>query len=275
MYGIDSTDTQAFGNNPGEWDFNNGWNRGATYGWAMPQVYAKIAKGDLSVIAGHFFTLASYEVVPAPDNFFYSHALTMFNSEPFTHTGVLATYTSSDNLTLYGGWTAGWDTGFDHFNGSSSFLSGTSVSLGENATFTCIATAGNFGIRGEGYSHSCVLDVNVTNNLNYVLQSDLVCADTVFPGHNDEIGINQYLIYTVNDNVGVGTRVEWWKSDSGFNHGGQSLPLGGSVSYYAATFGANIRATDNVVVRPEWRYDWFPHAGYEQGIFGVDAIATF
>ena len=86
----------------GSWDFANGWDRNGGYGWAMPQLYGEVAWGDWSVIAGHFYTLVGYEVVTAPDNFFYSHALTMFNSEPFTHTGVLATYSGFDNVEFYG-----------------------------------------------------------------------------------------------------------------------------------------------------------------------------
>ncbi|MEQ9410581.1 MAG: outer membrane beta-barrel protein [Fuerstiella sp.] len=276
MYGIDATDTQSFGNNPGRWDFINGWDYGP-YGWAMPQLYGEVASGDLSVKVGHFYTLLGYEVVTAPDNFFFSHAMTMFNSEAFTHTGALATYTASDDVTVYAGWTLGWDTGFDQFGGGSNFLGGVSVALGDNATFTYITTAGDMGLRGTGYSHSTVLDITLTDKLNYVLQSDLV-RFKVFGGINDEVGINQYLLYTINDRWAAGARVEWWKSDAGFNHGGQSLPLSGSNSYYAATFGLNYKPHANVTIRPEWRYDWFPGSavsGYEQGIFGVDMILTY
>jgi hypothetical protein len=271
MYGIDAGDTQAFGNNPGRYDFQNGWDRGAGYGWALPQLYAEMAVGDLSVKVGHFFTLLGYEVVPATGNFFFSHAMTMYNSEAFTHTGALATYSASDDVTLYAGWTAGWDTGFDRFNGGSNFLGGASVPVGENVTFTYITTAGNMGVRGDGYSHSTVLDVTLTDKLNYVVQSDLVQFGT-----NNEVGVNQYLFYTVNDRLKLGTRAEWWKSDAGFNHGGQSAPAGGSVSYYEATFGANYQAAANILVRPEWRYDWSPASGsYEQGIAAVDMIITY
>ena len=100
MYGVDAVDTQAFGNtvdangNPRGWD--TGWNHG-DYGWALPQLYATLAVGDLSVKLGHFYTLIGYEVVQAPDNFFYSHAFTFYNNEPFTHTGALASYNVSDN----------------------------------------------------------------------------------------------------------------------------------------------------------------------------------
>jgi hypothetical protein len=69
MFGVDSEDTQAFGNNSGRWDHENGWQTdNSGYGFALPQLYAEVASGDLSVIVGHFYTLLGYEVVTAPDN---------------------------------------------------------------------------------------------------------------------------------------------------------------------------------------------------------------
>lgn len=259
MYGIDANNTQSFGNNPGRWDFMNGFDHGP-YGWAIPQLYAEVANGDLSVKLGHFYTLIGYEVVTAPDNFFYSHAFTMNNSEPFTHTGALATYSYSDDLTLYGGWTLGWDTGFDQLGSGSSWLGGFGYSLTEDVSLTYISTYGDFGWLGNGandsYSHSVVVDFTLTENLNYVFQSDMVRADTF-----DTVGINQYLFYTLNDCAALGARVEWWKVDG--------------VSVNAATFGLNYRPHANLVLRPEVKHEWVPGADFDQTIFGVDAILTY
>ena len=275
MYGIDADDTQAFGNPSGSWDFENGFDRGA-FGWAIPQAYGEVALGDsLNVKVGHFYTLVGYEVVTAPDNFFYSHAITMYNSEPFTHTGAVATASMTDNVTLYGGWTLGWDTGFDQLNGGSSWLGGIGLSLSEDASFTYISTAGNFGARGDqAYSHSMVLDVSLTDSLNYVAQRDLVRVDST---GEDNIGFNQYLLYSVSDCLGLGARVEWWKADlvTGYAPHDAVLPAGGSFSYYAATFGANIRPHANLVFRPEVRIDWSPAANYDETYFGIDAVMTF
>ena len=69
MYGVDAAKTQAFGNDNGTWDAADSFDHGA-YGWAMPQAYIELAKGDWSVIAGHFYSLVGYESVMAPDNFF-------------------------------------------------------------------------------------------------------------------------------------------------------------------------------------------------------------
>ena len=277
MYGIDADDTQAFGNPPGSWDFDNGFDHGA-YGWAIPQLYGEVALTDVwSVKVGHFYTLIGYEVVTAPDNFFYSHAMTMYNSEPFTHTGVLATGAISDSVTMYAGWTLGWDTGFDQFGSGSSYLGGFSLSPSDNLAFTFISTAGNFGARGsDAYSHSVVIDMSLTENLNWVVQSDLL---RVASTGEDNVGINQYFLYTVSDCLGLGARMEWWKADdiTGYApHGGTPPAAGdGSVSYYAATFGANIRPHANLVFRPEVRFDWSPAADYDESYFGVDAIVTF
>ncbi|MCG8377994.1 MAG: porin [Proteobacteria bacterium] len=253
MYGVDASATQAFGNPAGSWDFQNGWDRNGGYGWALPQLYGEIAMGDLSVIIGHFYTLVGYEVVPAPDNFFFSHSLTMFNSEPFTHTGVLGTYSGFENMTLYGGWTLGWDTGFDNQNSGNNWLGGFSASLTDDVTLTYINTYGNFGARDGGqddsYSHSVVIDVTLTDNINYVFQTDMVAIDPINDAGgavalNDQVGINQYLFYTWNDIISFGSRMEWWKSEG--------------VSNYAYTTGVNIKLLDNLVIRPETRRDWTP-----------------
>ena len=273
IYGTDAQKTQAFGNTPGvfdeDWDFGE-------YGWAIPQLYGEIAINDLSVIVGHFFTLVGYEVVTAPDNFFYSHALTMFNSEPFTHTGVLTTYSGFENLTLYNGWTLGWDTGFDQYNGGADgqhgniYLGGFSASLLDAVTMTYICTFGDFGFNNDtangggagdsDYSHSVVFDVTLTDRLNYVFQTDYKKVDNT-ANTVEDLGINQYLFWQWNDIVSFGTRMEWWKHDD--------------VDYNEVTGGVNIKLLDNLVMRPEYRKDWVPANSFEQNTFGCDFILTY
>ncbi|MDG1874562.1 MAG: outer membrane beta-barrel protein [Mariniblastus sp.] len=276
MYGIDAGDTQAFGNPANTWDLDPRFQRGGGYGWAIPQLYGEIAKGDLSVKVGHFYTLIGYEVVTAPDNFFYSHAMTMYNSEPFTHTGAIASYSLNDDTTIYGGWTSGWDTGFD-FSTGSNFLGGFSTQLDPNVSFTYMTTFGDFGARSanndDAYSHSLVFDIKLTENLQYIVQSDLL---RIASTGEDNVGLNQYWIYQVNDCMSYGARMEWWKGDdvTGYQpHGG--LAPTSSTSYYASTFGVNYKLGSNVTIRPEYRYDWSPALDYNQGYFGMDMIATF
>ena len=145
MYGLDGENTQAYGNpNRNTWDFQNSFDHGQFHN-ALPQAYGVLAYDKLSVKIGHFYTPAGYEVVPANGNFFFSHALAWNFTEPFTHTGALGTYTASDDVTLYGGWVAGWDTGFTQNNGGSAFIGGATVKVLDDVSVGYITTLGNLG----------------------------------------------------------------------------------------------------------------------------------
>ncbi|HEX7234939.1 MAG TPA: outer membrane beta-barrel protein, partial [Nitrosospira sp.] len=103
MFGTDAIFTQAYGVpafdvntgqplNRSNWDLDVCCASTRYYGIAFPQAFAEayVPVGNgLNVKVGHFYTPIGYESVPAPDNFFYTHAYTMQYGEPFTHTGVL------------------------------------------------------------------------------------------------------------------------------------------------------------------------------------------
>jgi hypothetical protein len=260
-YGTDAQQTQSFGNPGPTFDNDPTFDHGV-YGWAIPQVYGEIAVGDFAAKVGHFFTPLGYEVIPATGNFFYSHSLTMFNSEPFTHSGVLTTYTGFEGITLYNGWSAGWDTGFDNANGGSNYIGGFSAEVGDSITFTYLNTYGNFGLRDAGgddsYSHAVVMNAALTDKLTYVGQSDFLRTDNT---DEDDLGFNQYLIYQYSDIVGLGTRMEWWKNDG--------------VSNYELTSGVNVKLLGNLVIRPEVRKDWVPATGFDEDMAACDVILTY
>lgn len=279
LYGTDAQNTQAFGTDPTGWD--NDWDNGGPngYGFAMPQAYVEAGYGDFSVKAGHFYTIIGYEVVTAPDNFFYSHAYTFNNSEPFTHTGLLGTYNMSDDVTLYGGYTMGWDSGFDD-NGDT-FIGGISADVSCDLTLTYATNIGRFNearFNGaeQGYMHSFVADYSVTDRLNYVFQSDLLdTEDEAGANVRDTFGINQYLTYQHSDCVGIGGRFEWWNAQNG--------AAINDADVYALTLGVNYRPHANVIVRPEVRWDWddsqianLDDVGRtDMTTFGIDTILTF
>ncbi|WP_434092545.1 porin [Roseiconus lacunae] len=286
VYGTDSQDTQAFGIDNDHWD--NDWDNGGDYGHALPQLYMEAGYGDLSVKVGHFYTIIGWEVVTAPDNFFYSHAYTMYNSEPFTHTGALATYNVSDNVTAYGGYVFGWDSGFED-NGDA-FLGGLSVGLSDDLTVTYATVGGRFAddriTTEQGYMHSIVADVTLTDNLQYIFQSDLLDTENNAGALvRETFGINQYLIYTVSDCVAFGGRFEWYNQEGVFlNDNGtddDADDFAQESDIYALTLGMNYKPHANVIVRPEIRWDWDDDllAGLDEGddqtTFGIDTIFMF
>jgi hypothetical protein len=265
-YGAEMHAAQAFGNPGGQWDAS--WDHGP-YEWAIPQLYGEFGWNNWNIKAGHFWTPAGYEVVPDTGNFFYSHALTHYNSEPFTHTGVLGTY-------------SGMDTGFDQFGGGNNFIGGFGLAPTDDVSFTYILSAGNLGWKSnstDGYGHSIVLVATLSEAWQYVLESDYLSTDGSLGDptlHLDDKSVVNYLFYTINDCWALGSRIEWWKSNG--------YVAGDDISYYEATAGVNYKANANLIVRPEIRYDWTPAADtvnaaigtpYDQWWFGIDAVTTF
>jgi hypothetical protein len=281
VYGTHAFGAQAFGNQNNGWD--KSWDHGI-YAWAMPQAYAEVGYNDWSIKMGHFYTIVGYEVYPATGNFFYSHSLSWFNSEPITHTGVLGTYTGDPNNTWYMGYTLGWDTGFDAFDGGSNYIGGVTHKFNDKLSLSYLLTVGNFGFRSDGefgYEHTVILDYKMSSKWEYVMENDIVETDGSFGGNGaaddgEDFEVANYLFYTINDCWKMGTRWEWWKSNQ---------VTGEDTSFYELTYGFNYKANANWIVRPEVRYDWTPAEDtvsaaqgkdeYNKVIFGIDAICTF
>jgi hypothetical protein len=280
VYGVDAQDTQAFGTQQSGWD--NPWDNGI-YGHALPQAYGEVAFGDWSVKAGHFFTLIGNEVVAATGNFFYSHSYTMYNSEPFTHTGVLSTYKLTENTKIYNGYVMGWDSGFDD-NGDS-WLTGLSTQLTDNVSVAYGLVLGRFGARTAnevGEMHSLIVTSKLTDKLSHVFWTDYLDSDN---GTNRAVerqtyDLNNALIYSFNNCLAWGNRFEWYNVERATNFGAAGLQPG-RKDVYVFTTGLNVRPHSNLLFRPEVRWDWDQDnliglpLGSGQTTFGMDAIFTF
>ena len=79
--------------------------------------------------------------------------------------------------------------------------------------------------------------------------------------------MNQYVFYTVSDDIAVGARLEWWRNGS----------TPGQDSEYSVTTGVNWRpqSSFDLVIRPEIRIDWDDTSVDTETIFGVDAILSY
>lgn len=287
LFGTDAPDAQTFGDAPHNgWD--NSWNSSRDYGSAIPQLYGEVAIDNLSIKAGHFYSLVGYEAIPGPENFFYTHSYTMYYGEPRTHVGALAEYDAGRGRTVYGGWTAGWDNGFDNFHDASTFLGGIGVER-DNATITWIVIAGDIGTdftfagKNDSYMNSIVVDFAITDRLMYVLQHDLGVVSSSSSQKAEWYGLNQYLLYNINDCWAAGLRFEWFRDDDGVRVDPNQDGLN-TGNYYELTAGLNWRPHTNINVRPELRWDWYDGRGnkvYDDGdhnrLFtaSIDAILTF
>jgi hypothetical protein len=227
------------------------WGSSRYYGLAMPQLYAELGTQEMNVKFGHFYTLIGYEVVPAIGNFFYTHAYTMQYGEPFTHTGILGTWAPSDQFTLIGGITNGWDnwddglqtggpilnTNYPDYNNNASLLGAvTLASADETQAFTFAITSGNqingsqtvggqdYNLVGNRTMFSVVYTNEINDKLTYVFQNDNGWSFNANPtyqnigqqqGTAQWYGINQYLFWNFTDNLIGGLRFEWFRDNNG------------------------------------------------------------
>ncbi|MDP1969632.1 MAG: porin, partial [Methylobacter sp.] len=232
------------------------------YKLAFPQVYATVFApigNGLTTKIGHFYTIIGNEVVTAPDNFFFSHAYTMQYGEPFTHTGIISSYPVNDNISLTGGVVSGWDSFFQE---PANFLGGATFTTDNKKTslaFSMITGDVQKLDKHNRTMYSVVLSHDFTDTLHYKLQHDLGIEEKSTSADSAKwYGINQYLTYDINDKLGAGVRLEWFRDEDGARvaaiGNGNTMP-GGQNHYLAATAGLNYSPTSWLTLRPEVRYD--------------------
>lgn len=303
MFGTDAIFTQAYGvpsfdvnsgvpMNRSTWDLNFlGSNDNRFYDIALPQAYAEayapIGNG-LNIKAGHFYTPIGYETVPAPDNFFYTHAYTMQYGEPFTHTGVMGNYTVDKNWAVMGGAvtgsaTGGWDGGWDKQLGNWGGLGGVTWTSDDKGTSANVSStfSGTSEHSSQAWAlYSVVLKHNITDKTHLMMQHDHGFANGILLGgvstDTEWYGLNTHLTYDIKDDLTAGVRGEWFRDQNGFrvcspgrvgaatDNSGNSHAIGGApnnstcnaASYYAITAGINWKPLKWLNVRPNVRYDW-------------------
>lgn len=308
MFGTDAIYTQAFGVPPfdvnsgqplnrGNWDLDLCCASTRSYGIALPQAYveAYIPVGNgLNLKAGHFYSPTGYETVPAPDNFFYSHAYTFNNGEPFTHTGLMGTYPVNKNWSLMGGATTGsatggWDGNFDRQLGNWGGLGGitwTSDDMRSSINVTGTYSETSTRSREPWGMYSVVLQHRVTSKTHLVVHHTHGYAGGVLlNGVNKNAewySINTHLYYDLLEDLSIGIRGEWFHDRDGFrvpspfrvvaatNNTGSSFagnfaPTFAPSDYYAVTVGMNWKPAKRLKVdwkpmqklniRPNIRYD--------------------
>jgi len=329
MFGTDSIFTQAYGVpsfdvNTGQpmkrstWDLDFlGSSDNRFYDFALPQAYLEtyVPVGNgLNLKVGHFYTPIGYETVPAPDNFFYTHAYTMQYGEPFTHTGIMGNYAIDGNWSVMGGLTTGsatggWDGGWDKQLGNWGGLMGvTWTSTDKGTSFNASGTySGTSETSDAGWGmYSLVLKHNITEKTHLVLQHDHGFAEAVnLPGKPDAewYGINSHFYYDVSDTIVAGLRAEWFRDQNGFrvcapgrvgaatdnqnvSYAANFLSTCSAATYYAITAGVTWKPKPWISLRPNVRYDWADTKMFDinssgvgqktdQFLFSTDMTITF
>ena len=266
FYGTDWRYAQGFGLE----DRINGAND--LYGFSIPQMYLELGARNLSVKMGRMAGLLGFEAPPAVANFFYSHSFATSFAEPLLVTGLMADYRLTEQWSVQAGFHRGWYM-WEDVNDDVDFMAGLKWKSYDRRTSMAYAvTTGdqkNLAPFGENWFGSMfLLQHQVNDRVRYILQHDLGHADGLAGGNDAEwYGVNQYLLYTLNERWAAGLRFEWFRDDDGArvmgvgnflgaNRGWQGGP-GFAGNFYEVTLGLNYKPRPNIWFRPEVRWDWY------------------
>lgn len=276
------------------------------YGLILPQFYGEIAYNDLTIKGGHFATFTSLELVPAPLNFFYSHALLACPYfDPVLVTGLQADYKLNEKWTAVGGFNNG-SMMFEDPENTYNFLGGLKrASEDKRSNLSAMVDTGRqVGFTGE-HDRTSVITVytyQLTERFMYGSQYTAGIENqgsVVHPGSDASwYGTEQMFTYKLNDKWAAGVRYEWVRDNDGSrvagignalltDRGWDGLP-GCAGAYNDLSLGLNWRPNANCVFRPEARWDWYDglanadgqlpygnHMKREQFTLGMDCIVTF
>lgn len=291
LYGTDARFVKAADGLEARWDQNERF-----YQLALPQFYFDAALNDLTVRLGHFYSIMGYEVVPGPENFFYSHSYAFQYGEPFTHTGMLASYAVEDGLLVSGGLSRGIDQ-FDDTDGSNQLGALAAVHWADPEGRRAVQFGLVSGEQGPGNQttiYSLVGQLRPADGLQWILEHNYgqsVGGNPHGIAKAEWYGLSQYFLCQLTETFALGARVEWFEDV----HGTRVRGLGdGNLAtgpypgdFYELTLGLNWQPGPNFLLRPEVRWDWYDgespagHRPFDGGqsnrqlLYGFDLIVLF
>jgi hypothetical protein len=244
----------------------------------------------LKLRVGKFVTPMGYEVINPTGNLFYSHSFLFNYAIPLTHTGVQGTYNLSDTTSVSAAITRGWDTSLEDDNDTLSYMVGFSTSLSEKTKLALNLISGADQFQDNGNWRTVldvVLSTTVGDNMTIGLNGDYgyeVNSKTSVSGSDAQwYGVAGYASMALCKEASLNFRAEYFNDEDGarVSAGVKGAQLAeGTVGLSIRPF-ANDSLWSNLVIRPEFRWDWSDENVFDDGndnnqfTAAVDAYFTF
>ncbi len=272
LYGTDA----RYARNWGDETLDSKWGSG-DYFAAFSNLYATIGTKKLYLRVGKFPGSFAYEGLAAPKEFFYSHANICYG-RPFTVQGATVEWKPNDHWAFSAGWTTGVFTSFENPYNDNAFLGKATYNFTKDVALSYRIFYNDKGERpwvnngGIDCLNTLIFTWKISKKWFYM--GEIAYTDNNYYSLNNvktignAWGVNNHLIYTVNEKFAVGLRGEFHQSRNSFF----DLPVvtgGQGGELWEITLAAHYKINPKITVRPEIRYD---HAHYSNGYrpFGGD-----
>jgi hypothetical protein len=238
---------------------------------------------DFQVKAGKFVTLLGAEVIESPLNPNISRSLAFGFAIPFTHTGLLTSYTFSPQIKVIGGVVNGWDNVVDSndgksFTGSVAFTPVDQFALSVNGLYG--AEQPNRGDSKRGVV-DVVATIKPVDNLAFILNYDYgnetdlgpPGANGIFTKGNNTAEWNAFsgiVTYDLPDQlilpIGFAVRGEYFDDSDSTRLGGN---FGQDQHDWEVTATFKLVLAEGLMARAEYRYDTARHPIFLRNVGGV------
>lgn len=240
-------DAQLTGGGSGSDDFD--------FQEAYVQYIAPIGNG-LDLRIGRMNTLIGYEVIESPYNPNFSRSWLFGFGEPFTTTGIRASYEFNDMVSFSLGVINDFTGTQSDTNNSKSIESLVSIAPMENVGISIFGFWGAEGAIGADDTDRVqvggIVDVQLTDQAEVVVEGyygNFANAPGLDPGVNARWdGVAGYLIYDLTDKWGARFRGEVFKDSSGFF-------TGTAQTLWEVTSTLQYKPIPSIITRAEFRYD--------------------
>jgi hypothetical protein len=237
------------------------------------QAYASLKLGKTTLDFGRFVTPAGVEAFQTNLNWLYTRSLLYTWAIPGTHQGVRLTVPLSEQLTIAGYLTNGWDGDTlidgDNYNLMSPYKTGV-ISLAYAGEGTTGAVNLYYGRQPDAVDDRFLVDVVAAHEFG-VIGANLE-FDWGQEGDAQWYGIAVSAAYD-QPKYRISARGEWFADPDGFRVGN------GDVDYYEGTIGAAYKVGSNAELRGEFRLDGASEAVLNGGdtwtTFTIGALAWF
>jgi len=247
--------------------------------WDPVQAYVDFAipvGNGLDLKIGKFVTVMGYEYINPTLNPLYSHSYLFGYAIPFTHTGVLATYTFNDKWTASAGITRGWDQAFKDNNHAANGLISATWKTTDKLTLTFMNCTGPEQA-GNSSDYRTMFDFvaqyAASDKLTLGLDADYGFeSDSAAAGGQDAqwFGTALYVSQKMCDAATINLRGEWFDDANG-SRLPSPAPAGFGTNVYEITAGLTLTPFynnsfwSNFKLRPEVRWDYAQRALYDGG----------
>ena len=281
-YGTDP----RYAQNWGDQSFDYTWGSG-DYFATFAQLFATVGTKELFVKVGKFAGGFSHDGLAAPREFFYSHSNICYG-RPLTASGVAVEWKPNQKWTFSGAWLAGTFNSFENPYNDNGFLGKATYHFTKDVSLSYHIFYNDRGARpgaNNGFlecHNILILRWKLSPKWFYmgeVAYNDGKVYDPAgFPPGtklgSHSFGVNNHLIYTVNQKLSVGFRGEYHHAHgTTFDSRGITFTAPGNGGQggdiWSATFAAHYKINPKTTFRPELRYDY---ADYSNGYrpFGGD-----